>query len=164
MGSNRTPASYFCYLWYERCKTIHTVQILARHKRTLAIVNQDNDLIMNIFSRFFLSSSFLCLILEPFTSTLIYSTWLSRDWFIYIDKPSILQASCRQRDRAGGQQPPAHLLRQHRGRGGREEGGGAVHHAGLHSLQQNISRVLGDSSQLEMEPGQFNCLGENISK
>ena len=32
---------------------LYTVQILARHKRTLAIVNQDNDLIMNIFSRDF---------------------------------------------------------------------------------------------------------------
>ena len=77
---------------------------------------------------------------------------------------SINQVVGGQWDRAGRQQQPADLLRHHRGGRGEEEGGGAVHHAGLHSLQQNISRVLGDSSQLEMEPGQFNCLGENISK
>ena len=64
----------------------------------------------------------------------------------------INQAPGGQRDRAGGQQQPAEPLRHSGGGGG--QGGGAVHHAGLHSLQQDIPRVLADSSQLKMEPGQ----------
>ena len=61
-------------------------------------------------------------------------------WWWYI------QATGGERGRA------AESLRHHRGGGG--QGGGAVHHAGLHSLQQDIPRVLADSSQLKMEPGQ----------
>ena len=64
---------------------------------------------------------------------------------------SFNQAAGGQRDGAGRQQQPAESLR-HRG-GGRGQGGGAGHHARLHSLQQDIPRVLADSSQLKMEPG-----------
>ena len=63
----------------------------------------------------------------------------------------INQAAGGQRDGAGRQQQPAESLRHRGGRGG--PGGGADHHARLHSLQQDIPRVLADSSQLQMEPG-----------
>ena len=60
---------------------------------------------------------------------------------------SINQAAGGERDRAV--QP----LRHHRGGGG--QGSGAGHHARLHSLHQDIPRVLADVSQLKMEPGRF---------
>ena len=64
---------------------------------------------------------------------------------------SFNQATGGQRDGAGRQQQPAEPLCLHRGGGG--QGGGAGHHARLNPLQQDIPRVLADSSQLKMEPG-----------
>ena len=64
---------------------------------------------------------------------------------------SINQAAGGQRDGAGRQQQPAEPLCHHRRGGG--QGGGAGHHARLHPLQQDIPRVLADSTQLKMEPG-----------
>ena len=66
---------------------------------------------------------------------------------------SINQATGGQRDRPGRQQQPAEPLCHHRGGGG--QGGAAENPARLHSLQQDIPRVLADFSQLKMEPGRF---------
>ena len=74
----------------------------------------------------------------------------------------INQAAGGQRDGAGRQQQPAEPLCLHRGGGG--QGGGAGHHARLNPLQQDIPRVLADSSQLEMEPGSRDLIDKLMRK